>query len=103
MDKILKLDWKVYAAKLFRDGEKLVSIAEAVGKNRDTVSDYLKKLPDYHDVRQKRKISVIEKRTESKRMWARKNRGAPAWELVNISVERRHEIDVRVLSAERFR
>ncbi|OQB15725.1 MAG: hypothetical protein BWY15_00438 [Firmicutes bacterium ADurb.Bin193] len=89
--------WKEKAQELYAKGEKVNRIAEAVGVSRRTLSDYFKTLPG--SVKAQREVAKKAARREYQRQWDHKER---VRDITYALVKRQHEIDVKVLLAERF-
>lgn len=92
-------NWKEKAEKMYAAGEKINEIADRLKLSRKTVSKYINSLPcsTLSQVKEKRKEMSAERRKEQKRAY-RKNE----FNFMGVSLQRQHDIDVMVLSRERY-
>ncbi len=90
------MDWKKEALSLYKEGHKITTIANRLGKSRKTVSEYINRLPELQKVNAARKEQSEEKRKVYKRNWKRSAARDAAL------LKRQHEIDVMVLSREQY-
>lgn len=92
-------NWKEKAEEMYAAGEKINTIAAELQLSRKTVSKYINSLPcsTLSQVKEKRKEMSIERRQEQKRAY-RKNK----FNFQGVSLRRQHEIDVMVLSREKY-
>lgn len=91
------MDWKTEALKLYQTGSKITDIAKRIGKSRKTISKYINSLPDLTAINAARRDAGIKKRREYKRNWKRRSSDVDA-----ALMKRQHNIDVMVLSRERY-
>lgn len=90
-EEIIKKIWGEY-----EKGERVGVIAKTLGVTRKTVSKHISKCPNLEYINKVRKAISKEKRKEYKRQ----QKKAAAFDAAYL--KRQHEIDVRVLSSERF-
>lgn len=90
------MDWKEEAAFLYKNNIKVKDIAKALNLSRKTVSKFLNSLSGSDELKKERKNIAITKRKIYKKNYAKNN------EAIAHMLKRQHEIDVRVLSSERF-
>ena len=99
-------DWKRTAEELFFiSNEKINDIAISLGVSRKSVSAHLKECDGFLEEKQRRKAVNAGKRKEYQADWDKRNRGRGghgAALLEGQLLRRQHEIDVKVLSCERF-
>ncbi len=82
----------------FKEHLKITDIANKLGITRKTISTYLSGCPGFKEEKERRKIENKAKRPEYKKNWDKENRG-----LVEAArLKRQHEIDVAVLSSEKY-
>ena len=93
------MSWKARAQELFVQGEKITDISKAVGISRRMVSGFFKTMPE-ELIRQRGAIKQT-RREEYQKQWDRTNRIRKT-DTAYERVKRQHDIDVRVLSAERY-
>ncbi len=90
------MEWKQEALKMRKDGEKVNDIVKHVKKSRKTVSKFLNSLDEKEEIRKELKEKSKEKRRAYLKEYKRNSM------LDAQLIKRQHEIDVRVLSSERF-
>ena len=90
------MDWKEEAAFLYKNNIKVKDIAKALNLSRKTVSKFLNSLSGTDELKKERKELSMIKRKIYKKNYAKNN------EAIAHMLKRQHEIDVRVLSSERF-
>lgn len=90
------MDWKEEAAFLYKNNIKVKDIAKALNLSRKTVSKFLNSLSGTDELKKARKEISRIKRQIYKKNYAKNN------EAIAHMLKRQHEIDVRVLSSERF-
>lgn len=96
------MDWQNEVKKLyFLECKGIVEISEIVGKTRKTVSTFLSKQPGFMEEKERRKAENKEKRKTYQRNWE-KNRKRGIGLVEAAQLKRQHEIDVRILSAEKY-
>lgn len=94
--------WQEEAKKLyFIDHKKIIEIAELLGKTRKTISTFLSKQEGFQEEKARRKIKNREKRKEYKIDWEKRKKQERSF-IEASSLKRQHEIDVRVLSADKY-
>ena len=90
-------DWRERARALFFCKHfKICVIAEVVGKTRQTVSAYLRSLPEWNDEKLRRAEEAKRRRKIGQLKWDRSNRAAEG------AIRREHEQAVAELSRERY-
>lgn len=90
------MDWKEEAVFLYKNNIKIKDIAKALNLSRKTVSNFLNSLSSTDEFKKERKELSRIKRQIYKKNYAKNN------EAISHMLKRQHEIDVRVLSSERF-
>lgn len=92
-------NWKKVAEEMYADGKKINDIAATLQLSRKTVSKYINSLPCsvMTQVKEKRKKMSMERRKEQKKSY-RKNE----LHFEGVSLRRQHDIDVMVLSREKY-
>lgn len=90
------MDWKEEAVFLYKNNVKVKDIAKALNLSRKTVSKFLNSLSGTDEFKKERKELSRIKRQIYKKNYAKNN------EAIAHMLKRQHEIDVRVLSSERF-
>lgn len=96
------MKWKEEAKRLyFVEHKKITEIAEMVGKTRKTISTFLSTQKSFEKEKERRKTENKEKRTQYKKDWE-KNRRSERSFIEAACLKRQHEIDVMVLSSERY-
>lgn len=90
------MDWKEEAVFLYKNNIKIKDIAKALNLSRKTVSKFLNSLSSTDEFKKERKELSRIKRQIYKKNYAKNN------EAIAHMLKRQHEIDVRVLSSERF-
>ena len=83
---------------MYKKGDKINEIAKAVGVSRRTLSDFFKTLSDT-DLTE-RNNNKKQMRKEYQKNWDKTKRNREQ-DITYALVKRQHDIDVRVLSAER--
>lgn len=91
------INWKEEAVTLYTAGIKITKIAEMVNKSRKTVSEYINSLSNLDAVKDIRKELKKNERKEQKRTWK-----AKFTEAEKAQLKRQHDIDVTVLSREKY-
>ncbi len=89
--------WQDEALKLYKAGKKITNISSLIGKSRKTVSNYINSLECIPPLKEERKKMSMARRKEQKKQY--KDRTSEAQKAM---LKRQHEIDVTVLSRERF-
>ena len=92
------MEWKTKAIELFVLGKKINEISNAVGKSRRTLSEFFNTVPA--ELKLKREAVKRDNRKNYQRDWDKTKRSINI-DVVYERVKRQHDIDVRVLSAER--
>lgn len=99
-----KEDWKKKADSYFHDGLKISEIALLLNVSRQSVSAYLKTLPDYKEVKEQRKKENAKRRriykTEKQRTYRAEDSLIMA--VTPETVRREHELAAMELSRERY-
>lgn len=95
---VIVLEWKTKAIELFVLGKKINEISNAVGKSRRTLSEFFNTVPA--ELKLKREAVKRDNRKNYQRDWDKTKRSINI-DVVYERVKRQHDIDVRVLSAER--
>lgn len=90
-------NWKDESERLYEAGIKINKIAELVGKSRKTVSNYINTLGNLDAIKDIRVELKKNERKEQKRIWKDKTSEAQKSQL-----KRQHDIDVMVLSREKY-
>ena len=94
------MEWKEKAKELyFIEHKKITEISALLGKTRKTISTFLSTQQGFEEEKERRKIANQEKRVEYKKTWEKKNRQGS---IDGYLLKRQHEVDVRVLSAEKY-
>lgn len=94
------MDYKELAKSMFFEkGLSINEIALATGVSRRSISSFLNVQEGYKEERERRKALNASKRKEYKRKWERTHRSSS---LDKERLKRQHEIDVRVLSMEKY-
>lgn len=96
-------DWKGRAKALFLIEKVNISqIADVVGVTRQTVSKYIKSLPEYEDEAARRKQQSRINRVVYKSEWQRNKRNTISHEITGDTLRRDHEQAVIELSREKY-
>ena len=74
-------------------------IADTLDKSRKTISTFLSTQIGFKEEKERRKVENQKKRAGYKRDWEKKNRQGS---IDGYLLKRQHEIDVRVLSSEKY-
>ncbi len=90
-------NWKDEALKLYKEGKKITDISSLIGKSRKTVSAYVNSLDCSPQLKEERKEINKERRKEQKKQY--KDRTSEAQKAM---LKRQHDIDVMVLSSEKY-
>lgn len=90
-------NWQEEAATLYAAGIKINKISEIMNKSRKTVSAYINNLSNFNAIKDIRKELKKNERKEQKRIWK-----AKFTEAEKAQLKRQHDIDVMVLSREKF-
>lgn len=94
-------EWQINALRLyFNEKKKINEVAAAVGRTRQTVSTFLRSIPEWSDEQQRRKEDSRTKRAKYKRLWDFHNRSQSE---ISESVHREHIQAVAELSREKYR
>lgn len=94
------MDWKEKARDLyFKEHKKITEIADILDKTRKTISTFLSTQEGFENEKARRKVENKEKRAVYKKDWEKKNRQGS---IDGYLLKRQHEIDVRVLSSEKY-
>ncbi|HBB28152.1 MAG TPA: hypothetical protein DC000_02695 [Clostridiales bacterium] len=91
------LNWKDEAVTLYAAGIKINKIAELVCKSRKAISEHINSLDNLAAIKDVRTELKKNERKEQKRTWK-----AKFTEAEKAQLKRQHDIDVTVLSKERF-
>ncbi len=96
-------NWKERAKALFLVEKVNISqIADTVGVSRQTVSKYIKSLPEYGDEATRRKEQSRIQRVTYKNEWQKKKRTTISYQITGDSLKREHEQAVIELSREKY-
>ncbi len=99
----MAVDWKSVAEDLFFvEDLQINDIADKVNKSCKAVSSYLKTVPAFIAEKQRRKRENSNGRKEYKNNWDKTRRKRTSNVDYGAILKRQHEVDVRVLSSERF-
>lgn len=94
-------DWRTEVREQFFEGGKSIEeIAKATGVSRQSISAYLKKLPDYQKERERRKAQNAAARKEYKREKNREYRAMGA--ITAETIRREHDVAAVILSREKY-
>lgn len=94
-------DWQITAIRLyFAEKKKINEVAAAVGRTRQTISAFLKSLPEWNEEQQLRRQASKAARVKYKRLWDFHNRSQSD---ISDSVRRDHAQAVAELSKEKYR
>lgn len=94
-------EWQKNALRLYYEEKKKINeVAAAVGRTRQTVSVFLRSIPEWNDEQQSRKEDSKKKRAKYKRLWDFHNRSQSD---ISESVNRDHIQAVAELSREKYR
>lgn len=97
---VIWLEWQDRARDLyFIEHKKIKDIAELLSKSRKTISTFLSSQEGFVNEKERRKRENQAKRSDYKKDWEKKNRQGS---IDGYLLKRQHEIDVRVLSAEKY-
>lgn len=100
----MERSWKETAGKYYRDGLKISDIAILLEVSRQSVSAYLKTMPDYGDIKDSRRRAAAASRREYKtgkqRVYRQMQEGMMA--VTAESLRREHELAVMELSREKY-
>lgn len=95
------MEWHDKARVLYFDEHKSINdLAELLGKSRKTISTFLCTQANFEKEKERRKAENRGNRSEYKKEWEKKNRKNNT--IDGYLLKRQHEIDVRVLSAEKY-
>ena len=98
-----EINWKDRAASYYRDGLKITDIAVLLDVSRQSVSAYIKALPDLEDIKEKRKAAAAKARRSYKTEKQRVYRAADCLMAVTPETMRReHELAAMELSREKY-
>lgn len=96
--------WKETAGKYYRDGLKISDIAVLLEVSRQSVSAYLRTMPDYDEIKEARRRAASASRrkykTERQRIYRSAQSGIMA--VTAESMRREHELAVMELSREKY-
>ena len=96
-------DWKERAKALFLVEKVNISqIADVVGVTRQTVSKYIKSLPEYEDEATRRKQQSRIDRAVYKNIWQKNKRNTISHGVTGDTLKREHEQAVIELSREKY-
>lgn len=96
------MEWKEKAKDLYFIEHKIINdIAKMLGKSRKTISTFLSTQADFEQEKERRKLANKKNRIEYKKDWEKKNR-QNSNVIDGYLLKRQHEIDVRVLSSEKY-
>lgn len=94
-------EWQITAIRMyFGNKKKINEIAETTGRTRQTVSTFLKSLPEWDEEQQRRRQASKAARVTYKRLWDFHNRSQSD---ISASVRRDHAQAVAELSKEKYR
>lgn len=89
--------WQDEALKLYKEGKKITDISSLIGKSRKTVSTYINSLECSPLIKEERREISKERRKAQKKQYKDKTTEAQ-----KVMLKRQHEIDVMVLSREKY-
>ncbi|MEY8322216.1 hypothetical protein AAK894_14280 [Lachnospiraceae bacterium 46-61] len=94
--------WQEQAKALFfMEKKSIQEISKIILKSKKSIYSYFKKLPEYKQEKENRKISNGKKRKEYQRQWDRQNRSDRYTNINEESMKREHDIAAMILSRER--
>ena len=94
--------WQERAKALFFVEKKSIKeISIMLLKSKKSIYDYLKKLPEYQQEKEKRQKINRQNRKEYQKQWDRQNRADRYTSISGESIRREHDIAAMILSAER--
>ncbi len=94
-------NWREMAeAAFFEQHLSIEKIASQVGISRQSISSYLKKMPGYHEERERRKTANAAARKEYKRDKNREYRAMGA--VTSETIRREHDMAALILSREKY-
>lgn len=97
------MEWKEQAKKLFFEEHlSIVDISVLVKKTRQTVATHLALIDGYEEEQSNRKQINKAKRDGYKKKWDKDNRQRGLGDAEKAILKRQHDIDVQVLSNEKF-
>lgn len=100
----MESSWKETAGKYYRDGLRITDIAVLLEVSRQSVSAYLKAMPDYDEIKEARRRAASASRrkykTEKQRVYRSAQDGIMA--VTAESMRREHELAVMELSREKY-
>ncbi len=93
------MNWHEQANNLFKEGKKINDIASELNLSRKTVSKYINSLPcsTLEETKNIRKSISLNKRKEQKKAYRDRTS-----EVQKAQLKRQHEIDVMILSSEKY-
>lgn len=95
--------WQERAKALFFMEKKSIrQISIMLFKSEKSIYDYLKRLPEYKQEKEKRKKANKQKRKEYQKQWDRENRADRYTSISGESLKREHDVAAMILSAERY-
>lgn len=95
------MEWKEKTKELyFIEHKKITEISALLGKTRKTISTFLSTQQGFEEEKGRRKAANQDKRAEYKKDWEKKRNKSNLVE--GALLRRQHEIDVRVLSSEKY-
>ena len=93
--------WRAAASEAFFDRHKSIEeITRETGVTRQSISAYLKKLPDYQEERERREAGNAAARKDYKRQKNREYRAMGA--ITAETIRREHDVAALVLSREKY-
>lgn len=98
-----EINWKDRAASYYSDGLKITDIAVLLDVSRQSVSAYIKTLPDLADIKEKRRAAAVKARRGYKTEKQRVYRATDCLMAVTPeTVRREHELAAMELSREKY-
>lgn len=98
-ERVVIVDWREKAFHMFfKEHMKIVEISKKLNRTRKTISTFLSAHEGYEAEKERRKKVNQEKRKEYKSNWEKSNRKL----IESACLKRQHNIDVAVLSAEKY-
>ena len=96
--------WKEKAREYYSDGLKITDIEALLGVSRKSISTYLKSLPDYEQIKDKRRKESDKRRREykTKKQKDYRSQNFSAGAVTTESIRREHELAVMELSREKY-
>lgn len=99
-----KNDWQREAKEYYEDGLKITHIEALLDVSRKSISVYLHSLPEYEQIREKRRKEAARQRRayQTKKQRQYRNTGSALSSVTPETIRREHELAVMELSRERY-